>query len=184
MRLRHRRNLSRYSSRATGPAAPAATGATSLAAGHQPRAVAACRNTWQPVGIRRTRNHAGGPAAGRRRRARHASPADQAYNPPAYVELAAQYGESGRRSRHSAEHRDHDIGGSGAGTGERPPSPPMAPPPPAEPTRRHRTADTPPDDSGGLHARDPLTGGQSVADLMARLQVESTGGGRRRRRGE
>ncbi|REO53834.1 hypothetical protein DSI96_07060, partial [Mycobacterium tuberculosis] len=87
-------------------------------------------------------------------------------------------------SRHSAEHRDHDIGGSGAGTGERPPSPPMAPPPPAEPTRRHRTADTPPDDSGGLHARDPLTGGQSVADLMARLQVESTGGGRRRRRGE
>ncbi|MFV3348399.1 DUF6779 domain-containing protein [Mycobacterium tuberculosis] len=124
------------------------------------------------------------PPPGRRRRARHASPADQAYNPPAYVELAAQYGESGRRSRHSAEHRDHDIGGSGAGTGERPPSPPMAPPPPAEPTRRHRTADTPPDDSGGLHARDPLTGGQSVADLMARLQVESTGGGRRRRRGE
>lgn len=112
------------------------------------------------------------------------APPDQAYNPPAYVELAAQYGESGRRSRHSAEHRDHDIGGSGAGTGERPPSPPMAPPPPAEPTRRHRTADTPPDDSGGLHARDPLTGGQSVADLMARLQVESTGGGRRRRRGE
>ncbi|CKZ49157.1 Conserved membrane protein of uncharacterised function%2C rich in alanine%2C arginine and proline [Mycobacterium tuberculosis] len=46
------------------PPPPAATGATSLAAGHQPRAVAACRNTWQPVGIRRTRNHAGGPAAG------------------------------------------------------------------------------------------------------------------------
>ncbi|CCK61744.1 DUF6779 domain-containing protein [Mycobacterium canetti] len=125
------------------------------------------------------------PPPGRRRRARHASPADHAYSP---VEVAPQYGEYSRRSRHSAEHRDRDVGGpdvtAGTGMGEPAPPPRMAPSPPAEPTPRHRTADTPPDDSGGLHARDPLSGGQSVADLMARLQVESTGGGRRRRRGE
>lgn len=184
MRLRHRRNLSRYSSRATGPrrsrrnrSDQSGSRSPATGSGCLPKHLAASGHPSDET-------TPAAPPPGRRRRARHASPADQAYNPPAYVELAAQYGESGRRSRHSAEHRDHDIGGSGAGTGERPPSPPMAPPPPAEPTRRHRTADTPPDDSGGLHARDPLTGGQSVADLMARLQVESTGGGRRRRRGE
>jgi len=43
--------------------------------------------------------------------------------------------------------------------------------PPAEPeARRHRSAED--------------TGGQSVAELLARLQATPTGGGRRRRRDE
>ncbi|OSC40614.1 DUF6779 domain-containing protein [Mycobacterium decipiens] len=131
------------------------------------------------------------PPSGRRRRARHASPEDQGYNPLAHVEHAPQYGASGRRSRHSAEYRDPDVGApAGAGLGEPPPPAPDAPPPPRmappplpEPVSRHRSEDTPVDGSGGSHSRDPQIGGQSVADLMARLQVESTGGGRRRRRG-
>jgi hypothetical protein len=58
--------------------------------------------------------------------------------------------------------------------------------PPAEPPRgKHSTtgeqpppaAEEPEDGDGGAH-----TGGQSVAELMARLQASPTGGGRRRRR--
>ena len=53
--------------------------------------------------------------------------------------------------------------------GPRPHSePPTAPPA----RRRHRSAD------------EPQTGGQSVAELLARLQTSPTGGGRRRRRDE
>jgi len=52
-----------------------------------------------------------------------------------------------------------------------PPQPtPPAPPPPTPPQPRHRSAED--------------TGGQSVAELLARLQATSTGGGRRRRRDE
>ncbi|WP_200845829.1 DUF6779 domain-containing protein [Mycolicibacterium vanbaalenii] len=50
--------------------------------------------------------------------------------------------------------------------------PQAAPPPPAEP-EEHEDEDS----SGGAH-----TGGQSVAELMARLQATPSGGGRRRRR--
>jgi hypothetical protein len=82
----------------------------------------------------------------------------------------------GPRGRHSAPPEAVDPG--------RPPAPPTLaaesgdPPPhpepgqaPAQPdTRRHRSAED--------------TGGQSVADLLARLQAAPTGGGRRRRREE
>jgi hypothetical protein len=80
------------------------------------------------------------------------------------------------RGRHSAPPDAVDPG--------RPPAPPTlatqsdGPPPHPEPeaplaqqeTRRHRSEED--------------TGGQSVADLLARLQATSMGGGRRRRRDE
>lgn len=82
-----------------------------------------------------------------------------------------------RRGRHSAPPEVDDPG--------RPPTPPTLaaesaqPPPHAEPeapeappSRRHRSAE------------DDPTGGQSVADLLARLQATPSGGGRRRRRDE
>ncbi|VBA61827.1 hypothetical protein LAUMK41_05209 [Mycobacterium attenuatum] len=69
-----------------------------------------------------------------------------------------------------------------------PPSPPMRPtdappprlaaPPLPEPAARHRG----PEPEPGGHGSDSQTG-QSVADLLARLQVQPSGGGRRRRRG-
>jgi hypothetical protein len=59
----------------------------------------------------------------------------------------------------------------------------MAPPPHAEPAPRHRGTD--PLAQGVNGAGDgPPSGGQSVADLLARLQVQPSGGGRRRRRDE
>jgi hypothetical protein len=120
------------------------------------------------------------------------------------------FGEPGRRarSRHSAEYRDYGIRNfvppdgaeappanapaaapasapppthPSAATAAGPPPPQMAPPPSAEPASRHRGAEAPPEgweDSGDS----PRTGGQSVADLLARLQVQPSGGGRRRRR--
>ena len=69
-------------------------------------------------------------------------------------------GESGRAARHSS---DADPG--------RPDPEPVA--------ARHRGADEVEEASGGQHI-----GGQPVSELMARLQVSSTGGGRRRRRDE
>ncbi|QUR69179.1 DUF6779 domain-containing protein [Mycobacterium spongiae] len=63
--------------------------------------------------------------------------------------------------------------------------PRLAPAPPPGPAPRHRTLEPAPDDgdsSSGSHGQEPQTGGQSVADLMARLQAEPSGGGRRRRR--
>jgi hypothetical protein len=111
--------------------------------------------------------------SGRRRRARHSSPEEQ-------VDAGPQYGEPGRRSRsrHSTEYPDY-----GAGLGEHEPPPPrLAPPPPPEPAPRHRGAEHEPELPDRSSRRDPESGGQSVADLMARLQVQPTGGGRRRRR--
>ena len=78
----------------------------------------------------------------------------------------------GPRSRHSVE-----VPGYGQ------PAPAMSTPPPPQPAR-HRgeqaeaEAEAEPDEGpSGQHA-----GGQSVADLLARLQANGTGGGRRRRR--
>ncbi|WP_375483941.1 DUF6779 domain-containing protein [uncultured Mycobacterium sp.] len=77
---------------------------------------------------------------------------------------AAPWGNS-QRPRHSA-----DFEGYGAAT----PTPPSAPPPPPpELPARHRSGD---DSSEG-----PPSGGQSVAELLARLQAQPTGGRRRRR---
>ncbi len=75
------------------------------------------------------------------------------------------------------------------------PAPAMSPPPPsdaavaaptarpgagdvatAQPAARHRSTD-PSSDTDGAH-----TDGQSVADLLARLQTSPSGSGRRRRR--
>jgi hypothetical protein len=47
------------------------------------------------------------------------------------------------------------------------------------PTPRHRSAEK--IDEAADEA-DPQSGGQTVADLLARLQVQPSGGGRRRRR--
>ncbi|KUI10988.1 hypothetical protein AU191_07490 [Mycolicibacterium acapulense] len=72
-----------------------------------------------------------------------------------------------RRGRHSASPASGDPG--------RPAQqavPPEPPEPPAPTGRRHRSAD------------DPDTAGQSVAELLARLQASPTPGGRRRRREE
>ncbi|MDO2376644.1 hypothetical protein QRB33_23745, partial [Mycobacterium avium subsp. hominissuis] len=61
-----------------------------------------------------------------------------------------------------------------------PPPPRLAPPPAAEHTPRHGGEPEPADPR---RARDASgTGGQSVADLLARLQVQPSEGGRRRRR--
>jgi len=86
----------------------------------------------------------------------------------------------GLRGRHSAPPDAVDPGRPPAlptlatESGEFPPHPePEQPgePPPADPEgRRHRSAED--------------TGGQSVAELLARLQASPTGGGRRRRRDE
>jgi hypothetical protein len=48
--------------------------------------------------------------------------------------------------------------------------------PPAPPAARHRNTDLPSDADG------QQSGGQSVADLLARLQTGPSAGGRRRRR--
>ncbi len=96
------------------------------------------------------------------RRSRHASPVE---DKPAtgYANPSMQ---QGTPSRHSAERSSLD---EGVGS---------APPPPPEPVARHRSADAAPDEEG------PPTAGQSVADLLARLQAEPIGGGRRRRRAD
>jgi hypothetical protein len=149
-------------------------------------------------------------ASGGRRRARHSNldePLDGSHVEPSHVEPESSwpYAESGRRahSRHSAEYRDYRVGNFATtnepqvppppATAAVPPAPPMAPPaaappppqmapPPApEHAPRHRGTDPlaeAPDDT----AEGPPSGGQSVADLLARLQVEPSGGGRRRRR--
>jgi hypothetical protein len=150
------------------------------------------------------------PAApsGRRRRARHSNPEEMAGAAPVPAEPVRAYGESGRRagSRHSAEFRDFGAGGLGGpatagGSGMSEPPPPMVPapppgpappPPPAAATPPPRLAPAPPPEPAPRHrGTDPMaeeddaapqTGGQSVADLFARLQVDPGGGGRRRRR--
>jgi hypothetical protein len=118
---------------------------------------------------------------GRRRRARHSSPDEPGSGPSGEAELPPQYSESRRRSqsRHSTEYRDDGVS-AGTGTSEPAPPPRLAPAPPPEPAPRHRSADSEePGESGGRRSQ---SGGQSVADLLARLQAEPTGGGRRRRR--
>jgi hypothetical protein len=78
------------------------------------------------------------------------------------------------RGRHSAPPEVGDPGRPAAPPtlGAESPAPPSPPEATAPPRRRHRSDD------------DPQTGGQSVADLLARLQATPTGGGRRRRREE
>ncbi|KAA1248887.1 hypothetical protein F0Q45_18135 [Mycobacterium simiae] len=137
--------------------------------------------------------------AGRRRRSRHTSPADDGGDMTlGPVEMPREYGGRRSRARHSAEYREHGVGSLGAGqtpvdpsrdqtpvssAPAGPPAPRLATPPPPEPAARHRSPESEPDRPAGAHGSDTQTGGQSVADLLARLQVEPSGGGRRRRRG-
>jgi hypothetical protein len=129
------------------------------------------------------------PLTGRRRRARHSSPHDAGdgpsgeAEPPQYSEYS-EYSDYGRRSRsrHSTEYGDYGASGvPGTERSEPAPPPRLAPAPRPEPAPRHRSVDAHPEDSDGQGSH---TGGQSVAELLARLQVEPTGGGRRRRRDE
>ncbi|WP_068185543.1 DUF6779 domain-containing protein [Mycobacterium sp. UM_CSW] len=148
---------------------------------------------WQP------------PAAGAEspggRRARHYGAEETLDGSPFEHPQAPPYGETGRRarSRHSAEYRDYGVsnfppqaGGTPTATNEPAPPPPpqpgppppppqMAPPPHAEAAPRHRGTDPLARGSDGADDSTP-SGGQSVAELLARLQVEPSGGGRRRRR--
>ncbi|OBA61990.1 hypothetical protein A5647_09150 [Mycobacterium sp. 1100029.7] len=164
---------------------------------------------WLPPGTPGSNWTGGGspeaPEAARegRRRRRHADPDEQADAPPSEPESAGPQSESGRRarSRHSAEYRDYSvrnfIGTGEPAVGPPPPAAATAPPPPphlrqpppeapprlapgpqVEPAPRHMGADEGDDSTG----EGPATGGQSVADLLARLQVQPSDGGRRRRR--
>jgi hypothetical protein len=148
----------------------------------------------------------------RGRRARHYGAEETLDGSPFEHPQAPPYGESGprARSRHSAEYREYGLGNfppqaGGTPTAANEPPPPanapaaaappqpappppvgppppqMAPPPHPEAAARHRGADPLPRRSDGSDDA-PASGGQSVADLLARLQVEPSGGGRRRRR--
>jgi hypothetical protein len=120
---------------------------------------------------------------------RHASSAEPEVPQPREAEPGWQYGETGRRAQ-ASESTEYDAHGTGIGAPSAP-SPPPAPPPIPEvpdaasvmsPTpalaARHRSRD--PSTDGNA----PQSSGQSVADLLARLQAKPTGGGRRRRREE
>ncbi|HEY9304694.1 MAG TPA: hypothetical protein VIO95_10430, partial [Mycobacterium sp.] len=69
-----------------------------------------------------------------------------------------------------------------------PPPPPPMPPPPLSPADREPAMSSPPSPGARHRSTDaldtdaPPSGGQSVAELLARLQATPTGGGRRRRR--
>jgi hypothetical protein len=115
-----------------------------------------------------TENGAGGEYVGKRR-----APEPGAHPHPAMSTPPAE----ARRGRHSAPPEAIDPGRPAAPptlAAESPQPPPHPEPEPAEPlpSARHRSAD------------EEQTGGQSVADLLARLQAAPTGGGRRRRREE
>ncbi len=167
---------------------------------------AAPEGQWLPPGAPGS-NWAGAEPGGEPtggRRARHYGAGETLDGSPFEHPQPPPYGESIRRerARHSTEYREFGARNFG-GPGEPPPYPPsaaapppphpmsqppgappppqMAPPPAAEPIPRHRGAD--PVEPGPDGAADgPLSGGQSVAELLARLQVEPSGGGRRRRR--
>lgn len=142
----------------------------------------AAEGQWLPPGTPGSRWAPSDPAppgqSGRRRRYRDAE--DEPAG--AHGEAPSQYGGRRSRSRHSAEYRDHGVGSfartEDSGPDEsvapaEPASPRLAPAPPAS---RHRSADADASD-----VPEEPAGGQTVADLMARLQVQP-GGGRRRRR--
>ena len=130
-------------------------------------------SSWSGVDDASTRD----PLTGRRR-ARHSSPDESGGGP------AGDGSESGRRSpsRHSAEYRDDGFSARLVTETSEAPPPRLAPAPPPEPTPRHRSRDSEAQELEQSEGRRSQSGGQSVADLLARLQVEPTGGGRRRRR--
>jgi hypothetical protein len=124
------------------------------------------------------------------RRGRHSGVAEPASEIGA---PEADWREPGRRAvaRHHAENSEYSDSGIGGpatpAPAMSPPPPPMPPSPPSPPdkgpamspppapTARHRSTDP-------LDTDAPPSGGQSVAELLARLQPSPSGGGRRRRR--
>jgi len=130
-------------------------------------------------------------------------PAEERGRHSSAVESASQIGESEAdwreqdrpaRSRHSAEssaYPDSSIGGPATPAPAMSPPPPPMPPSPAPPPDREPVMSPPPPapppaarhrGSDPLDADAPQSGGQSVAELLARLQTSPSGGGRRRRR--
>ena len=109
-------------------------------------------------------------------------PPAEPVRPGRHANASVTLSEEARRARHSAP-PDADPGRRTPTLAA--PSPP--PPPPATqqaevpdlPSARHRGANEPQEEPEGQHI-----GGQPVSELMARLQVGSSGGGRRRRREE
>jgi hypothetical protein len=123
------------------------------------------------------------PAQPTQRRGRHSGPADAESEHDRPDSVAPEQASA----RHSTERAGYDAGyeTSAPTYGNDMPAPvppPLVPEPPSPPAptpesvARHRSAEAVADDDG------PPTGGQSVADLLARFQVEPAGGGRRRRR--
>ncbi len=119
------------------------------------------------------------------RRGRHSSPPAESA-PVQTGEPDGDLSESGRRarSRHSVE-RSEPAAPPPVMSPPPPPPPPtpppapdrgpvMSPPPPAN--ARHRSTEAP------AEPDEPQSGGQSVAELLARLQAAPSEGGRRRRR--
>ena len=104
---------------------------------------------------------------------------------------ASRAARAGRHSAENSAYSDPGIGGSATpAPAMSPPPPPMPPSPPSTsrqgagdvaatlgppPAARHRSTDP-------LDTDAPPSGGQSVAELLARLQTSPSGGGRRRRR--
>jgi hypothetical protein len=132
------------------------------------------------------------PAPAAERRGRHSSAAESA----GQIREPVAEREPDRRagSRHSADNLAYPDAGIGEpatpAPAMSPPPPPVPPSPPSTPDRepamspppsapppaaRHRTTDP-------LDTDAPPSGGQSVAELLARLQTSPSGGGRRRRR--
>jgi hypothetical protein len=130
------------------------------------------------------------PSSPAERRGRHSSgPAEPSTGQA--DEAAGDWGESGRRarSRHSADIPDPGFSGSATPAPAMSPPPPPPPPsapssldkepvmsPPPPPNARHRSTDA------YSETEEPPSGGQSVAELLARLQTAPSEGGRRRRR--
>jgi hypothetical protein len=124
------------------------------------------------------------------RQGRHSSAPAESAPSQSREPSADDWSESGQRarSRHSAQQSDPDAGPAAPPPAMSPaPSPPLPPPTPAsdrEPvmsppppaSARHRSTDA------LAESQEPQSGGQSVAELLARLQNAPSEGGRRRRR--
>jgi hypothetical protein len=129
-----------------------------------------------PTPVPTTENGSAGEYVGRRRAPEPAPTSSPAQPPTSSPAQPAMQSPPAPRGRHSAPPDAVDPGRPplaptlAAESGGPPPHPEPEPPPAQEETRRHRSAED--------------TGGQSVADLLARLQATPTGGGRRRRREE
>jgi hypothetical protein len=124
------------------------------------------------------------------RRGRHSSAMAESA-PNQIGEHAPEWSEPGRRARarHSTEYPDLGIAGSETPAPAMSPPPTPPPPPPPSPPDRGPVMTPPPPPNARHRGTDPHsaadhppTGGQSVAELLARLQTTPAEGGRRRRR--